>query len=227
VEFTFRPRGLRLGAGITLVSLGMVFALSIRWRPRAAATVAAVVLVLSASVAHAALPAPPFELGVTPATFVSGSDPSVTIRPRVGAAGRWDLYVVWLYSERAVFLGADGAWRPRPTPFRAGASAGETTTATWKNAGPAGEATLALLTVDPGGNPLERLDWRFRPSLATVKISAPPTPRALPYDTLAVLLVASLAAVALVLRWPRSPTPRAADRTRSTSRRPLPADSRP
>jgi Bacterial membrane protein YfhO len=227
VEFTFRPRGLRLGAAITLVSLGAVLALLFRWRPRAAATVGVVALVLSASAAHAALPAPPFELTVAPATFVSGSDPSVTVRPRGGAGGRWDLYVVWLYSERAVFLGADGAWHPRPTPFRAGAAAGETATVTWKNAGPAGEATLALLTVDRGGNPLERLDWRFRPSLATVKIGAPPMPRSLPYDTLAVLLVASLGAIALVLRWARWPSPRAVDRTRSTSRRPLPADSRP
>jgi hypothetical protein len=228
VEFTFRPRGLELGAAITLGALGVLLALLFRWRPRTAAVVAAVALLSSASGADAALPAPPFELSVAPVTFLSGGDASVTVRPRGNAAGRWDLYVVWLYTERGVFLGADGEWRPRPTPFRAGAAAGETVTVTWRNAGPAGEATLALVTIEPGGDPLERLDWRFRPSLATVKITAPPAPRTLPSGTLAALLLASAAAVALALRWPRWPTPpRGAEQTRSTSRRPLPADSRP
>jgi hypothetical protein len=227
VEFTFHPRGLGAGAAITLLAVAVLLVM-VFWRPRAAATAAAVVLVLSASVADAALPAPPFELSVAPARLVSGDDTTVTARPRGGGAGRWDLYVVWLYSERAAFLGADGAWRPRPTPFRARAAAGETVTVTWKNAGPAGEATLALVTVDPGGDPLERLDWRFRPSLATATIGALSAPRSLPHGTLAALVLGSLGAVALVLRWPRWPTPpRAADRTRSTSRRPLPADSRP
>jgi len=210
----------------TLVSLGVLAGL-LGWRPRTAALIAVVSIMLSAPAAEAALPASPFELTATPATFISGSDTTLTVRPRGDAQGRWDLYVVWLYSERAVFLAPDGAWRPQPTALRAGVSAGETVTAAWKNAGPAGEATLALLTVERGGDPLERLDWRFRPSLATVKITASPMPRSLPYGTLTALLVASLGAVALVL-WPRSPRPpRAAERTRSTSRRPLPADSRP
>jgi hypothetical protein len=226
VEFVFRPRGLRTGAAITLVSLGLLTVLLVR-RPRAAALTAVMSIVLSASVAEATLPPSPFELTVAPATFVSGTDTTLTVRPRGDLQGRWDLYVVWLYSERAVFLAPDGDWRPRPTPLRGGVSAGETVTGIWKNAGPAGEATLALLTVEPGGDPLDRLDWRFRPSLATVKITAPPMPRSLPYGTLTALLVASLGAVALVL-WPKWPTPpRAAERIRSTSRRPLPVDSRP
>ncbi len=226
VEFVFRPRGLRTGAAITLVSLGVLAAL-LAWRPRAAALITVASMVLSAPVAEATLPASPFELTVAPATFISGTDTTLTVRPRGDVQGRWDLYVMWLYSERAVFLAPDGAWRPRPTALRAGVSAGETVTGTWKNAGPAGEATLALLTVEPGGDPLDRLDWRFRPSLATVKITAPSMPRSLPYGTLTALLVASVGAVALVL-WPRWPTsPRADERIRSTSRRPLPADSRP
>ena len=226
VEFVFRPRGLRAGAAITLVSLGVLAGLLV-WRPRAAALIAVASIVLSASAAEATLPFSPFELTVAPASFLSGSDTNLTVRRRDGVQGRWDLYVVWLYSERAVFLAPDGTWRPRPTPLRAGVADGETVTVTWKNAGPPGEATLALLTVEPGGDPLERLDWRFRPSLATVKITAPSVPRTLPYETLAALLVASLGAVALVL-WPRRPTPpTAAEQIRSTSRRPLPADSRP
>jgi hypothetical protein len=226
VEFAFRPRGLRTGAAITLVSLGVLAALLV-WHPRAVALIAVVSTVLSASVAEATLPASPFELTVAPATFLSGTDTTLTMRPGGDAQGRWDLYVVWLYTERAVFLAPDGTWRPQPTRLRAGVSAGDTVAATWKNAGPAGEATLALLTVEPGGDPLERLDWRFRPSLATVTITAPPLPRSLPYGTLTALLAASLGAVAVVF-WPRWPTPpRAAERIRSTSRRPLPADSRP
>lgn len=225
VEFTFRPRGLVTGGAITLVALAVVLALLMR-RPRGMVAVA-LALLATASGAEAALPAPPFELSVAP-KVVSGNDVAVTLRPRAHATGRWDLYVVWLYTERAAFLGADGAWRPRPLPFRARAAAGEAATVTWKNAGPGGEATLALLTVEPGGDPLERLDWRFRPSLATVRIAAPAAPRSLPYGTLAALGLATLGAMVVVLHSARWPTPpRAADRTRPTSRRPLPADSRP
>jgi hypothetical protein len=225
VEFTFRPRGLVTGAVITLVALGIVLALLVR-RPRAV-VVALVGLLAATSNAEATLPAPPFELSVAPAAIVSGDNVAVTLRPRAHASGRWDLYVVWLYSERAAFLGPDGAWRQRPVPFRARAVAGEAATVTWLNAGPGGEATLALLTVEPGGDPLERLDWRFRPSLATVRIAPVPAPRSIPYGTIAALGLAAVGAGALVL-WPTWPTPpRTVERTRSTSRRPLPADTPP
>jgi len=202
-----------------------VLALLVR-RPRASVMALTGLLALASS-AEATLPAPPFELSVSPAAIISGDNVAVTLRPRAHASGRWDLYVVWLYSERAAFLGPDGAWRPRPVPFRARAVAGEAATVTWMNAGPGGEATLALLTVEPGGDPLERLDWRFRPSLASVRIAPVPAPLTVPYGTVAALAVAAVAAVALVV-WPRWPTPpTAAERTRSTSRRPLPADSGP
>jgi hypothetical protein len=225
VEFTFRPRGLVTGAVITLVALAIVLALLIR-RARVSVMALAGLLALASS-AQATLPAPPFELSVSPPAIISGDNVAVTLRPRAQASGRWDLYVVWLYSERAAFLGPDGAWRPRPVPFRARAVAGEAATVTWMNAGPGGEATLALLTVEPGGDPLERLDWRFRPSLATVRIAPVPAPLSVPYRRVAALAVAAVAAVALVV-WPRWPTPpTAAERTRSTSRRPLPADSGP
>jgi len=226
VEFTFRPRGLVAGAALSGVALAIALALLVR-RPRLAATIGLVAVLAGASGAEAALPAPPFELSVAPAAIISNDNVAVTLRPRANATGRWDLYVVWLYSERAAFLGPDGIWRPQPVPIRAGAAAGEAATVTWRNAGPAGEATLALLTVEPGGDPLERLDWRFRPSLATLRIAPIPAPRAVPYGTVAALALAAAAAIALVF-WPRWPTPpRAAERTRSTSRRPLPADSRP
>lgn len=226
VEFTFRPRGLVTGAGVSVLALGVVLALLLR-RPRAVLVGIVGILAGVASV-EAALPAPPFELSVAPTAIVSGDSVAVTARPRLPqAAGRWDLYVVWLYTERAVFLGADGAWQARPVPFRARAAAGEAATVIWKNAGPGGEATLALLTVEPGGDPLERLDWRFRPSLATVRIAPPPAPLSVPYGTVAMLALAAVAAVGVVF-WPRWPTPpRAADRTPATSRRPLPADNRP
>jgi hypothetical protein len=219
VEFTFRPRGLVTGGAITLVALGVVLALLVR-RPRALAV--AVMLLAGASGAEAALPAPPFELSVAPKAMLSGDDVAVRLRPRAHATGQWDLYVVWLYSERAAFLGPDGAWWPRPVLFRARATAGETVTVTWKNAGPGGEATLALLTVDPGGDPLERLDWRFRPSLATVRIAPPPAPRSLPYGTVAALGLAAAAAVAgvaYVAHASQSRRPNATDVSTSSSSR--------
>jgi hypothetical protein len=226
VEFTFRPRGFDSGAGITLATAGLVLLLFLP-RPRTAVTAAVVALLITPWSADAALSAPPFELTVSP-RITSGGDATVTVRPRARTGRPWDLYVVWLYTERAAFLAPDGQWHPQPIPFRARAQAGQAATVTWKSAGPAGDATLALLTVEPGGDPLERLDWRFRPSLATVHIASASGPRTVPYGTLAPLALAAVVAVAGVLRWPRWPTPpTVADRTRSTSRRPLPADSRP
>ncbi|HEX3179461.1 MAG TPA: YfhO family protein [Methylomirabilota bacterium] len=201
VEFTFRPRGLVTGAVISLVALAGVLALCLR-RVRALVTAVGAAVVLAGGSAEATLPESPLALSVSPTTLEAGQSAEVTLTPRV-ASGRWDVYVVWLYSERAAFLGEDGEWHPRPVPFRAGLSAGAPVSGRWRNAGPPGPATLALLAVDPGTDPLDRLGWRWRPSLASVRIRRPVAAPIGSGSAPVVLAAVAIVAVALVLSWPR------------------------
>jgi hypothetical protein len=114
---------------------------------------------------------------------------------------------VWLFSERAAFLGPDGAWVPRPVPFRARLGAGETARGAWRHAGPPADVTLALVVVRPDADPLERLDWTFRPALASVRVApAPGTGSPRPWATLAALALAAVVAAGLACAaLPRPP----------------------
>jgi hypothetical protein len=201
VEFVFTPRGLRLGAGITLAALAIVGVLLVP-RRRAVLVIVAGALGLAPTTADAALPAPPFALTAAPSSVDAGDAVSIDVVPRATGGGPWDVYVVWLYAERAAFLGPDGAWTPRPVPFRARLAAGEPARGAWARAGPAGDATLALVVVRPGADPLDRADWTYRPVLASVHVGAPSAarpPRS--WTTLAGLL--GVAVLATVLVWGR------------------------
>jgi hypothetical protein len=112
------------------------------------------------------------------------------------------VYIVWLFTERAAFLGPDGAWAPQPVAFRARLGAGESARGVWRHAGPPDDVTLALLAVPPGADPLDRGAWTSRPALARVRVEAPATARRpRPWMTVAALLVAAAAATAVV--WGR------------------------
>jgi hypothetical protein len=204
VEFTFRPRGLTVGVVITLAAAAIIAVLLLVRRRRAVlVAVGAALCLLGAGAAEGALPECPFVLSVAPAEPRAGGNVTLTVTPRRDATGTWDIYVVWLYSERAAFLGADGAWWPRPVAFHARLAAGQTATGEWKNARPAGPVTLALLAVEPGADPLQRLQWRFRPSLAALTVVDPTAPTvSVPWATLAALSLAGLVAIALVLLVP-------------------------
>src|SRR5262249_57097953 len=102
---------------------------------------------------------------------------SIDVVPRATDGGPWDVYVVWLYAERAAFLGPDGAWTPRPVPFRARLAAGEPARGAWLRAGPPGDATLALVVVRPGADPLARAEGKDRPALAHGPGAGPPPAR--------------------------------------------------
>jgi hypothetical protein len=200
VEFSFTPCGLVSSAAVTLGALIVVGALLMP-RRRAAGVLAAV-LVLAAASAEAALPAAPFSLSATPTTADAGEPVAIDVTPRARTGGPWDVYIVWLLTERAAFLGPDGAWAPRPVPFRARLGAGESARGVWRQAGPPDDVTLALLAVTPGVDPLDRARWTSRPALAHVRVEAPPQARpARPWTTLAALLAAAVAATALV--WGR------------------------
>lgn len=204
VEFAFTPRGLALGAGITLAALAVVAVLLLPRRGAAAAATLALLL-LGAARAHAALPPPPFDLGVTPSAASEGDAVTVAITPRAASGGPWDVYVLWLFTERAAFLGAGGAWSQQPVPFRARLAAGESARGGWSGVGPPGDVTLALVVVRPGADPLERLDWTFQPALASVRVApAPGTGPPRPWATLAALAAAAGVAAALLWRRPSS-----------------------
>jgi len=207
VEFTFTPRGLGAGAAITLAALVIV---GVICRPRrgAAVTIAVAVLLLASARTEAALPAPPFALTATPSSVLAGDTVEIGVTPRAATGGPWDVYVVWLFSERAAFLGPDGAWAPRPVPFHARLSAGEHARGAWNRAAPPADVTLALVIVRPGADPLDRAEWTHRPALAQVRVAAPPDARpSRPWTTLAGLFVAAVAAAALAWGRPLS-TPR-------------------
>jgi hypothetical protein len=201
VEFTFAPRGLRRGAAVTLAALALVGLLLLP-RRRAAVALAAGALLLTANAADAALSAPPFILTATPSSVSAGDAVAIDVTPRATGGGPWDVYVVWLFSERAAFLGPDGAWAPQPVPFRARLSAGEHVRGVWARAEPPAEVTLALVVVRPGADPLDRAEWTHRPALARVRVVAPTQARPpRPWSTLVGLLAAAVVATALV--WGR------------------------
>ena len=209
VQFAFRPRGLRAGGAVTLVALLVVAAMFIRRRRRGLA-VAVASFVLAAAPADAALPPPPFELTLTPSSVDAGEAVAIDITPHAAAGGPWDVYVTWVFAERAAFLRPDGAWVPDPVPLRARLAAGQRARAVWTRAAPPADVTLALLAVPPGADPLDRGAWRHRPALARLRVAVPAEQRLpRPWTTLGALLAAAVAATALV--WGRTlprPSPR-------------------
>jgi hypothetical protein len=209
IEFRFRPRRLLAGAAISVAAALVVLALLVPRRARTAAVaVGLVVVALGAAVvapgaAEAALPAPPFDLSVTPTWTTAGDTVMLDVAPRGRADGTtWDLYVLWLYSDAAAFLTPEGAWSPRPVPWRARLPGGQHASAPWPRVGPPDDITLALVVVEPGGDPLQRLTWRFRPALATAHVRGPgPAPA---WRRLLGPALVALCAVALVLGVPLS-----------------------
>ena len=201
VEFVFRPRRLWLGAAMTIAALAVVGVLLVP-RRRAVLAVVAGTLALAPTAGYAALPAPPFALAATPSWVDAGDAVAVDVMPRAIGGGPWDAYIIWLYAERAAFLGPDGAWTPRPVAFRSRLAAGEMARGVWARAGPPGDGTLALVLVRPGADPLDRAEWTHRPALASVHIAAPAVTRSSrSWPMLAGLLAAAVVATALV--WGR------------------------
>lgn len=136
--------------------------------------------VLAPAPVRAALPSPPFALEVAPTRPRVGEGTEVRVVPR-GGTGHYDLYVMWATGVRAAFLAPDGRWSPRPVAWASGVAArGAAVSRRWPTPGPPGQVPLALVVVDVGGDPLDRAQWRFRPTLVSVRapgtasIPAPP-----------------------------------------------------
>jgi hypothetical protein len=148
--------------------------------------------------AEAALPSPPFALDVTPSRVAPGEGVQLEITRR-GGPGAWDIYVMWAFSPEAAFLTPEGAWSPRPVAFRARVpAAGPPIVMRWV-VNRAGDIPLALVVVEPGGDPLARFQWTFRPEISWLHAPSPADPAPLPGATLAPLAALALLGCALIL----------------------------
>jgi hypothetical protein len=149
------------------------------------------------SATEAALPAPPFALDVSPARPAPGEPVDITLTPR-GPDRAWDVYLMWAFSPEAAFLTPDGAWSPRPVAFRARLRGlGRPITARWRPTS-GGDIPLTLVVVEPGGDPLARFSWTFRPEIVWIhgaaRVAAP-----VDLAALAPLVALTLLACALVV----------------------------
>lgn len=155
-------------------------------------------LALAAGVAEAVLPAPPFELDVTPVRLTAGEAVTVTVTPR-GGHGEFDLYLMWALAAEAAFLTPEGAWSPRPVAFRARLMAvGPPVSLRWVP-GPPGPIPLALVVVPAGSDPMARFAWRFRPLVIEIHARPAVAAAALDVGALAPVAIVTLLSCAVVL----------------------------
>lgn len=159
-------------------------------------------LALAATSVEAALPAPPFDLGLSPTSLIEGDTATVrvTARPRSTEAGRYDVYVLLASVEQAAFLTPEGTWAPRPVAYaRAVSTSDPPIVRPWPKVWPAGDYALGLVVVPPSGDPLARSEWRYRPAVTWFQIAPRQSAAAaLTPATVGLLGLAAAAAIALV-----------------------------
>jgi hypothetical protein len=123
----------------------------------------------------------------------------VTPRPGRSAGGPHDVYVLLASVEEAAFLTPEGGWAPRPVVYaRALSTTDPPVVRQWPKAWPAGRNALALVAVPPGGDPLSRAEWQYRPAITWFRITSLRPREAVPEGTTLALLGAAAVAVALV-----------------------------
>jgi hypothetical protein len=168
------------------------------------AVVTAAVLAVAAAPASAALPAPPFDFGMSPGAVTEGAPVTIRIAPvRAAGAGvpeAYDLYLALARTDEASFLTEDGAWSPTPVPYaRAVGVSAPPIVHQWPRAWPPGEHAFALVVVPVSADPLARGAWRYRPVIRWVDVEPRVSGDAAPdYATLVVLAFATLGAIAAV-----------------------------
>jgi hypothetical protein len=175
---------------------------SLARRRRLLVLAALVVVVAAGDPVHARLPAPPFDLTISPSRVQVEGSTSIVIAPVAGvqAAGeRYDLYVLWAYAEEAAFLVPTGGWSPQPVAVALGVSPREFSprTVPWTGVRPVMDIPLALVVVHAGTPPLDRSLWIHRPVVSWVRVSHGDRPR--PHDPEALLLGATAVAGSLLI----------------------------
>jgi hypothetical protein len=200
VEFTFSLRAFPAALAVSVAAALVVATVLLRRRRAAVLVVLVAALVVAGAVpADADLPAAPFRLVVSPSHARAATPVNIRLEPRGAHAGTWDVYLMSATGERAAFLSGQGAWAAVRTPFRTAVSAGTPLVVPWTPA-PAGEIPLAMILVAPGGDPLDRRQWAFRPELAAVTVGGTAPPRVgLPWPQSAMVVAVAAIACALVL----------------------------
>lgn len=135
---------------------------------------ALVVVLALAGDAQGALPRPPFDLHVAPGTVNQADTVRIRVTPRGGGAvdaGPVDVYLIWVYVHRALFLDPGGTWSSTPVPLRAGVSARDPRPVEleWR-ATPPGWISLGLVVVPAGADPLDRTRWRHAPLVRWLRV---------------------------------------------------------
>ena len=171
--------------------------------------VVAVALFLAPTSTYARLPAPPFDLEISPARVSEGASATIAVAPRVAratessaaAAAKYDVYVMWAYSEEAAFLTPAGAWSPAPVPLVRDTTvqSAPTVRATWNGARPVMDIPLAVLIVQAGADPLDRARWSYRPVIRWLSVTAPSRAWSLSSTALVLALVGTVASVAIAV----------------------------
>ena len=170
--------------------------------------VLALALGIAPTTTHARLPAPPFDLEIAPARVSEGASATLEVAPHVAratessaAAAKYDVYVMWAYSEEAAFLTPAGAWSPTPVPLVRDTTvqSAPTIRATWNGARPVMDIPLAVLVVPAGADPLDRAQWSYRPVIRWLSVRAPSRSWQLTSNALLLGLVGAVASITIAV----------------------------
>jgi len=136
---------------------------------------------LGPMVGEAGLPPAPIQIRVSPSTLQEGEravirvkalpDRSTPLAMRTGL----DLYVIRIPGGPPVahFLTATGEWSRTPIAYRQAVTLSSLPIATeWREAGPAGWATVIVLAVHTSKNPSRREHWAYQPIVRQVRVRA-------------------------------------------------------
>jgi hypothetical protein len=166
--------------------------------------VVAAALSIAPTSTYARLPAPPFDFAITPAQVSEGGSATFEVAPATGSSAgtnRYDVYVMWAYSEEAAFLTPQGVWAPVPVALARDTTvqSAPTLRVTWNGARPVMDIPLAVLVVPAGADPLDRARWTHRPVIRWLRVTARTRPWSLTSGAMLLGFVAAAASVAIAV----------------------------
>ena len=176
--------------------------------PRLLLLTLALAVVAAGGPAHARLPAPPFDLTISPARVQVDGSTTIVVASTAGLrAGddRYDLYVMWAYAEEAAFLVPTGDWSPQQVAVARDVSPDgfSPRAVSWSGVRPVMDIPLALVVVPAGADPLDRTRWIHRPVVSWVSVSRGSAPRRLGPEALMLGVTAVVGSLLIVLAGTR------------------------
>lgn len=170
----------------------------------------AIALSMAPTSTDARLPAPPFDLRISPARVSEGESATIQVAPASRSSattGPHDIYVLWAYAEEAAFLTPEGAWAPAPVALSRDTTVNDAPAlrVTWHGARPVMDIPLALLVVPAGTDPLDRARWTYRPVIRWLSVRGRSTPWSLTSGELLFGLVAVAGSLVIAVADIRGP----------------------